>query len=78
MNSPRGSTQRRNNITRQSMESERKVDLSLCTVGAQPKLPLKMEHLSLGVETMLSPERGQRISSPRKDELRDEGEDYSR
>ena len=81
MNSPKGETHHRNRMTHHSFNyqtDERRVDLSLCTVGAQPKLPLKMEHLSLGVETMLSPTRNQRNTSTRMDDIRDEVGDNSR
>ena len=36
---------------------DRKVNLSLCTVGKQPTLPLKMEHLCIGVETTIPPKK---------------------
>ena len=67
-----------NEIMRKKVDQKmiQKVDLSLWTVGAEPKLPLKMEHLSLGVEAMISPNQMPAIKSPAPfDDRRDEFEE---
>ena len=40
-----------------SDSTNRKVNLSICTIGTQPELPLRMEYLQLGVEAMYDDRR---------------------